>query len=74
MTVADFVTDFVADCVTDFVFFLSFKSVGKSFGGTLCFRHQKPIWPINLSFTSKTQKSKSRLSAMGARKQESVAF
>ena len=31
---ADFVTDFVADCVTDFGIFLSFKSVGKSFGGT----------------------------------------
>ena len=31
---ADFVTDFVADCVTDFGVFLSFKSVGKSFGGT----------------------------------------
>ena len=31
---ADFVTDFVADSVTDFCFFLSYKSVGKSFGGT----------------------------------------
>ena len=31
---ADFVTDFVADCVTDFGILLSFKSVGKSFGGT----------------------------------------
>ena len=31
---ADFVTDFVADCVTDFCIFLSYKSVGKSFGGT----------------------------------------
>ena len=27
-------TDFLADCVTDFCIFLSFKSVGKSFGGT----------------------------------------
>ena len=27
-------TDFVANCVTDFCIFLSFKSVGKSFGGT----------------------------------------
>ena len=34
ITVADFVTDFVADCVTDFCIFLSFKSVGKSFGVT----------------------------------------
>ena len=34
ITVADFVTDFVANCVTDFCIFLSFKSVGKSFGGT----------------------------------------
>ena len=31
---ADFVTDFVADCVTDFLYFLSFKSLGKSFGVT----------------------------------------
>ena len=31
---ADFVTDFVADYVTDFCIFLSYKSVGKSFGGT----------------------------------------
>ena len=31
---ADFMTDFVADCVTDFCIFLSFKSVGKSFGVT----------------------------------------
>ena len=35
---ADFVTDFVADCVTDFGIFLSFKSVGKSFGGTYALR------------------------------------
>ena len=34
ITVADFVTDFVADCVTDLGIFLSFKSVGKSFGVT----------------------------------------
>ena len=27
-------TDFLADCVTDFCIFLSFKLVGKSFGGT----------------------------------------
>ena len=27
-------TDFVADCVTDFCIFLSYKSVGKSFGVT----------------------------------------
>ena len=31
---ADFVTDFVADFVTDFCIFLSFKSVGESFGVT----------------------------------------
>ena len=31
---ADFVTDFVADCVTDFCIFLSYKSLGKSFGVT----------------------------------------
>ena len=31
---ADFVSDFVADCVTDFCIFLSYKSVGKSFGVT----------------------------------------
>ena len=27
-------TDFVADCGTDFCIFLSYKSVGKSFGET----------------------------------------
>ena len=27
-------TDFVADCLTDFCIFMSFKSVGKSFGVT----------------------------------------
>ena len=41
---ADFVTDFVADCVTDFGIFLSFKSVGKSFGGT--YASGKVKWPF----------------------------
>ena len=27
-------TDFVAECMTDFCIFMSFKSVGKSFGVT----------------------------------------
>ena len=31
-------TDYVADCVTDFCIFMSFKSVGKSFGGTYALR------------------------------------
>ena len=31
-------TDFVADCVTDFCSFLSYKSVGKSFGGIYALR------------------------------------
>ena len=30
-------TDYVADCGTDFCIFMSFKSVGKSFGVT-CFK------------------------------------
>ena len=34
ITVADFLTDFLTDLLTDFGIFLSFKSVGKSFGGT----------------------------------------
>ena len=34
MTVADFLTHFLTDFLTNFGIFLSFKSVGKSFGGT----------------------------------------
>ena len=34
ITVADFLTDFFTDYLTDFGIVLSFKSVGKSFGGT----------------------------------------
>ena len=46
---ADFVTDFVADCVTDFFFFLSFKLVVKSFGGTYALSLDIP-WTI-IKFT-----------------------
>ena len=46
---ADFVTDFVADGVTDFGIFLSFKSVGKSFGGTYALH----LFPLSAWITCK---------------------